>query len=82
MSPTMKTAMKLLFVLFAATTLGACAAQADDASLPSDEKVDVDTDTNTTTPSYGSTFNSNCYCSFCVKYCTVDGQTYKNGTCC
>ena len=31
---------------------------------------------------YGSTFASNCYCSFCTKYCTVDGVTYKNGLCC
>lgn len=31
---------------------------------------------------YGSGYASNCSCSFCIKYCTVNGATYKNGTCC
>ena len=34
------------------------------------------------TPFYGSGYSSNCYCTFCQKYCNTNGQTYKSGSCC
>jgi hypothetical protein len=72
------------FVVVAALVLGGCASKAEAPDAPgedSDERA-IDVETDTATPAYGSTFNSNCYCLACTKYCTVDGTTYKSGTCC
>ena len=74
----MKTTTALVVVV-AAMVLGGCASEAE-APDATDAPPAVETDT--VQPAYGSGFSSNCYCSFCTKYCTTNGATYKSGTCC
>ena len=58
-----------------------CADQVD--SVDVDDEVQLcEPDDDAPVAQYGSTYSSNCFCLSCTKYCDVNGQTTKSGTCC